>query len=343
MMRLEIAPTLKGIPDSGLEEYRRRFLARIANPALPHPTSQVAMDGSQKVPQRLLDTIRDRLRTGDDIQRLTLAVAAWLHYLRGEDESGGRYKIPEPMGPRLAKRGARADGAARAAAPSQAAHRRAMVLSGFKPVFGDLGGASEFVSLLAAHLETLLDAVEWEHWGQDCLRAQGFTDEDARCLAESLAQTSLWGIDSHGIARLPHYLNRVAHGAILARPEIRIERTGPGTAQLHGDQGQGIVVAHRANALAMELARDAGIAAPQGGCARPDRHRLHAFRFDRRAFWGPSGILRHQSHFAGVPARRRRTAMPGYGHHGHPLEPRHARRARRRDAAARRGGGCARA
>jgi ureidoglycolate dehydrogenase (NAD+) len=109
--------------------------------------------------------------------------------------------------------------------------------------------------------ECRVDAVEWERWGQDCLRAQGFTDEDARCLAESLAQTSLWGIDSHGIARLPHYLNRVAHGSILARPEIRIERTGPGTAQLHGGQGQGIVVAHRANALAMELARDAGIAA----------------------------------------------------------------------------------
>ncbi|MFY0478293.1 Ldh family oxidoreductase [Achromobacter marplatensis] len=106
-----------------------------------------------------------------------------------------------------------------------------------------------------------VDAVEWERWGQDCLRVQGFSDEDARCLAESLARTSLWGIDSHGIGRLPHYLNRVAHGSIVARPDIRIERTGPGTAQLHGGQGQGIVVAHRANALAIELAREAGIAA----------------------------------------------------------------------------------
>ena len=109
--------------------------------------------------------------------------------------------------------------------------------------------------------ECRVDAVEWERWGQDCLRTQGFADEDARCLAESLAQTSLWGIDSHGIARLPHYLNRVAHGSILACPAIRIERTGPGTAQLHGGQGQGIVVAHRANTLAIELAREAGIAA----------------------------------------------------------------------------------
>lgn len=109
--------------------------------------------------------------------------------------------------------------------------------------------------------DSRVDAVEWERWAIACLRAQDFNQDDARSLAASLAQTSLWGIDSHGIARLPHYLNRVAHGSILARPVIRMERTGPGTAQLHGGQGQGIVVAHRANALAMDLAREAGIAA----------------------------------------------------------------------------------
>lgn len=109
--------------------------------------------------------------------------------------------------------------------------------------------------------QSRVDADEWERWAGACLRAQGFSDEDAHCLAASLAQTSLWGIDSHGIARLPHYLNRVAHGSIAPRPAIRIERTGPGTAQLHGGQGQGIIVAHQANALAIELAREAGIAA----------------------------------------------------------------------------------
>lgn len=109
--------------------------------------------------------------------------------------------------------------------------------------------------------DSRVDAVEWERWGTACLRAQDFNEDDARCLAASLTQTSLWGIDSHGMARLPHYLNRVAHGSILARPVIRVDRTGPGTAQLHGGQGQGIVVAHRANALAMDLAREAGIAA----------------------------------------------------------------------------------
>ncbi|MFD4837343.1 mannitol dehydrogenase family protein [Achromobacter sp. NPDC058515] len=155
MMRLEIAPTLRGIPDVGLEEYRQRFLARVSNPALPHPLRQVAMDGSQKMPQRILDTIRERLRSGDDIHRLCLAVAAWLHYLRGEDELGGRHAIEDPLAARLARLLSRAEVAARAAAPSQAAHRRAMVLSGFKPVFGGLGESPEFVASLATHLETL--------------------------------------------------------------------------------------------------------------------------------------------------------------------------------------------
>ena len=41
------------------------------------------------------------------------------------------------------------------AAPSQAAHRRALVLAGYRPVFGDLGKKPDFVAALARHLETL--------------------------------------------------------------------------------------------------------------------------------------------------------------------------------------------
>ncbi|WP_231501651.1 Ldh family oxidoreductase [Bordetella petrii] len=98
-------------------------------------------------------------------------------------------------------------------------------------------------------------------WARRCLRALDVPPDDAACLADSLVQTSLWGIDSHGIARLPHYLNRLAHGSILARPAVRTVRSGPATAQVHGGQGLGIVVAHRANRLAIEMAREAGVAA----------------------------------------------------------------------------------
>lgn len=98
-------------------------------------------------------------------------------------------------------------------------------------------------------------------WGTACLRAHDVTDDDARLVARSLVQTSLWGIDSHGIARLPHYLNRLAHGSILARPAIVVSRSGPATAQVQGGQGLGIVVSYRANRLAMEIAAECGVGA----------------------------------------------------------------------------------
>ena len=98
-------------------------------------------------------------------------------------------------------------------------------------------------------------------WGRACLMKVGVPERDAQCVAESLVQTNLWGIDSHGIARLPHYLNRIRHGSIKAQPNITVAATGAATAQVAGDQGLGIVVAMRAMAEAMALARTSGIAA----------------------------------------------------------------------------------
>ncbi|CAM3644169.1 Ureidoglycolate dehydrogenase [Bordetella sputigena] len=98
-------------------------------------------------------------------------------------------------------------------------------------------------------------------WGAACLRAHDVPRDDALLVARSLVQTSLWGIDSHGIARLPHYLNRLAHGSILARPAIAVRRTGPATGHVDGGQGLGIVVSHRANKTAMEIAAESGVGA----------------------------------------------------------------------------------
>ena len=61
LMREEIAPTLPPLLDLDLNDYRSRLLDRLANPALQHQTHQIAANGSQKVPRRLLDTVRDRL------------------------------------------------------------------------------------------------------------------------------------------------------------------------------------------------------------------------------------------------------------------------------------------
>jgi ureidoglycolate dehydrogenase (NAD+) len=99
------------------------------------------------------------------------------------------------------------------------------------------------------------------HWATQCLLALQMPQEDAHLLADSLVQTSLWGVDTHGIAKLPHYLERLSRGSIKARPDVLITRSGPCTAQLAGGQGQGIVIAHRANQLAIDMARENGLGA----------------------------------------------------------------------------------
>lgn len=95
-------------------------------------------------------------------------------------------------------------------------------------------------------------------WAVDCLEACGVPHEDAEIVAKSLVQTSLWGIDSHGIVRLTHYLTRIAAGSIKPKAEVLVRQSGPCTAQMTGDDGLGIVHCVRAMELAMRMANASG-------------------------------------------------------------------------------------
>lgn len=95
-MAEEIAPTL-GMPRAQTDAYAKQLLERFSNTALRHRTYQIAMDGSQKLPQRLLGTIADRIKTGAPFERLALGVAAWMIYARGVDEKGNRIEVQDPM------------------------------------------------------------------------------------------------------------------------------------------------------------------------------------------------------------------------------------------------------
>jgi len=64
---------------------------------LPHRTQQIAMDGSQKLPQRLLGTVRDRISAGASYAHLALAIAGWIRYASGSDEQGGRIAVADPL------------------------------------------------------------------------------------------------------------------------------------------------------------------------------------------------------------------------------------------------------
>ncbi len=96
-MKEEIVPTLARPPGTDLLAYCGELLDRFRNAALPHRTRQIAMDGSQKLPQRLLGTVRDRLAAGAPLVHLPLAVAGWIRYASGTDERGAPIEVQDPL------------------------------------------------------------------------------------------------------------------------------------------------------------------------------------------------------------------------------------------------------
>lgn len=93
------------------------------------------------------------------------------------------------------------------------------------------------------------------------LSGAGVPEEDAAVVADVLVDTSLEGIDTHGVSRLPIYLTRIQNGRINAQPHIRVDRTAPGLANVDGDNGLGQLVGARSMQVAIKLAEEAGIGA----------------------------------------------------------------------------------
>ena len=112
LMSAEIMPAVDPPPGLDLERYARELRQRFENPALEHRTWQIAMDGSQKLPQRLLNTIRRRIREGQAYDRLALAVAAWLVYATGTGLDGKAIDVRDPLADTTAGFGRTADGSA---------------------------------------------------------------------------------------------------------------------------------------------------------------------------------------------------------------------------------------
>jgi fructuronate reductase len=126
----DAAPTLEMPAGTDLAAYSASLLQRFSNPALHHRTWQIAMDGSQKLPQRLLATMQDRLRLGLSIDTHALAVAGWMRYVTGTDETGRAIDVRDPIATKLK---AIADSA------GPVAERLAPDLLEVESIFGTLG------------------------------------------------------------------------------------------------------------------------------------------------------------------------------------------------------------
>ncbi|GAB0113530.1 mannitol dehydrogenase family protein [Acidisoma sp. C75] len=139
LWREEIIPVVPPPPGTDLWAYAAALADRFRNPAIRHRTWQIAMDGSQKLPQRLLGTIRERIARGLSYPCLALVIAGWIRYVGGTDEQGTPIDVRDPLAARL-RAEPEADGGARV---------RAVI--GLREIFGDdLASDARFGAAVAA-------------------------------------------------------------------------------------------------------------------------------------------------------------------------------------------------
>jgi fructuronate reductase len=145
----EVTPTLIVPAGADVGGYKAALIKRFHNPALRHRTWQVAMDGSQKLPQRLLGTLRDRLKSGAPIDCLVLGIAAWMRYVTGLDEKGNPIDVRDPMREELRRR---------ADAAGLEASQLAPALLSVEKIFGrDLAENERFGKAVTAALDKLIN------------------------------------------------------------------------------------------------------------------------------------------------------------------------------------------
>ncbi|MDJ0614050.1 MAG: mannitol dehydrogenase family protein [Rhizobiaceae bacterium] len=94
--------TLSPFQDFDLDEYGQKLIERFANPNIAHETYQIAMDGSQKMPQRIFAPALESLKNNLPIAPFALATAVWIRYCSGTHENGEQYDLRDPRSQQLA-------------------------------------------------------------------------------------------------------------------------------------------------------------------------------------------------------------------------------------------------
>lgn len=140
--------TLDPVPGVDLAAYKADLLARFANPAIAHQTYQIAMDGTQKLPQRLIEPAMATLHAGGSMDAYAFAVAAWMRYCLGMDEQGRTYVLRDPREAEIATL------LGEAGNDSASIVDRLLALPGLFP--DDLATAPEWRRAVQSRLETML-------------------------------------------------------------------------------------------------------------------------------------------------------------------------------------------
>ncbi|MDU9036618.1 mannitol dehydrogenase family protein [Pseudomonas corrugata] len=95
-MDLDVTPQLAPVPGIDLSDYKNTLVERFSNQAITDQLERVCSDGSSKFPKFTVPTINRLIADGGETRRAALVVAAWAVYLKGVDENGVNYTIPDP-------------------------------------------------------------------------------------------------------------------------------------------------------------------------------------------------------------------------------------------------------
>ena len=87
----------------------------------------------------------------------------------------------------------------------------------------------------------------------------GLREADAALVAGDLVKANLRGIDSHGVSRIPMYLERLRRGLVNPRPNVTLTKVAGAVAHVDGDNGMGFIASDAAMNAACDLAADMGI------------------------------------------------------------------------------------
>lgn len=105
----------------------------------------------------------------------------------------------------------------------------------------------------------LFSAEELTAYAKAMFLAAGMTGADATLIAGDLVKANLRGVDSHGVSRIPMYLERLRHGLVNPRPQVRVTKVAGAVAHVDGDNGMGFVASDVAMNTACDLAAELGI------------------------------------------------------------------------------------
>ena len=81
-----------------LETYAETLKTRFSNPAIAHATAQIAMDGTQKLPQRIIAPAFAALKRGTDFEPFAFAIAVWIAYVERWAKGLAAYEVSDPQG-----------------------------------------------------------------------------------------------------------------------------------------------------------------------------------------------------------------------------------------------------